>query len=35
MQDPNGLKKLIQNWSEELGFDDIGVAGININKDEK
>ena len=35
MEDPDELKKLIQNWSEELGFDDIGVAGIDINEDEK
>ena len=35
MQDPSALKKLIQRWSEELGFDAIGVAGININEDEK
>ena len=35
MQDPSAVKKLIQGWSEELGFDGIGVAGININEDEK
>ncbi|GIT34588.1 MAG: hypothetical protein Ct9H300mP4_09070 [Gammaproteobacteria bacterium] len=35
MQDPGELKKLIQRWSEELGFDGIGVAGIDINEDEK
>jgi len=35
MQDPSAVKKLIQGWSEELGFDGIGVAGIDINEDEK
>ena len=35
MQDPSALKKLIRRWSEELGFDGIGVAGIDINEDEK
>ena len=35
MQDPGELKKLIQRWSEEIGFDGIGVAGIDINEDEK
>ena len=35
MQDPSAVKKLIQEWSEELGFDGIGVAGIDINEDEK
>ena len=35
MQDPGELKKFIQRWSEELGFDGIGVAGIDINEDEK
>ena len=35
MQDPSTVKKLIQGWSEELGFDGIGVAGIDINEDEK
>ena len=35
MQDPSALKKLIQRWSEELGFDGIGVAGIDLNEDEK
>lgn len=35
MQDPSAVKKLIQGWSEKLGFDGIGVAGIDINEDEK
>ena len=35
MQDPGELKELIQRWAEELGFDGIGVAGIDINEDEK
>jgi len=35
MQDPSAVKKLIQGWSEELGFDGIGVSGIDINEDEK
>ena len=35
MQDPSAVKKLIQGWSEELGFDGIGVAGIDLNEDEK
>ena len=35
MQDPSAVKKLIQEWSEELGFDGVGVAGIDINEDEK
>ena len=35
MQDPGELKKLIQRWSEEIGFDGIGVAGIDINEEEK
>jgi epoxyqueuosine reductase len=35
MQDPFALKKIIQRWSEELGFDGIGVAGVDIKEDEK
>ena len=35
MQDPGELKKLIQRWSEELGFDGIGVTGVDISEDER
>ena len=35
MQDLVALKKIIQRWSEELGFEGIGVAGVHINEDEK
>ncbi len=34
-QNPNAIKTLIHQWSKELGFDGFGVAGIEIQKDEK
>ena len=35
MQDPIELKNNIKKWSKELGFDDMGISGIDIKDDEK
>ncbi len=35
MSDLNKLKKDIHRWSQELGFDQMGVSGVEIEKDEE
>lgn len=35
MQDPIELRNNIKKWSKELGFDDVGISGIDIKDDEK
>ena len=35
MKDPIELKNNIKKWSKELGFDDMGISGIDIKDDEK
>ena len=35
MQNPIKLKNNIKKWSKELGFDDVGISGIDIKNDEE
>ncbi|MGR8947057.1 MAG: tRNA epoxyqueuosine(34) reductase QueG [Gammaproteobacteria bacterium] len=33
--DPHDIKRLLQTWAEELGFDQLNVADVNLSRDEQ